>query len=91
MPEITVDINEYDTWYINEYNGTYALVNGWEDREGKMQVNFCEIKKRDGNKLKVPHGMKGKFNSLNEIRAALASLVEQIDAELDGGQGGIPV
>jgi hypothetical protein len=79
MADITVKINDYDLWAVNEYNGTYALVNGWENRDGEILPNFCEIKKRDGSKIKVPYGMKGKFQNLTELRNALMHLVVQID------------
>lgn len=45
MPEITIGKNSIS---LQEYNGTYSLVDGWINQDGVFKENWC--KRRFGGK-----------------------------------------
>lgn len=41
MPE-QITIDQYTTLSLNEYKGTYSLVEGWINRDGEFKANWCK-------------------------------------------------
>jgi hypothetical protein len=50
----TIRINKYNVVQLSEYNGTWSLVLGWEDKGGNFKPTFCEREFGKGNLKKVP-------------------------------------
>ena len=58
MPKI-ITIDQYTSLVVEEYKGTYSIVEGWIDREGEFKMNWSErefgkdkVKKRCPVKVK---------------------------------------
>jgi hypothetical protein len=75
-----IEVTKYDKWMINEYNGSYSLVDCYEDRNGDYKPKFCTVKKYDGDEITIPKGLGGKFEDLKELRSMLLMLIKKVDA-----------
>jgi len=41
MPEL-IKVDDYTSLKIEEYNGTYFIVEGWIGRDGDFKANWCD-------------------------------------------------
>lgn len=73
-----VKVSEYDHWMVNEYNGKYTLVDCWESRDDGWVPSWCTIKTRKGGEMKIPKGLGGRFDSLDELLKAVGTLYGKI-------------
>lgn len=74
-----LNIDKYNNWMVQEYNGKYSVVDCYKTSSGEWRTSFCEIKKRDGDMIKIPKGLGGQFESKEDLRAALFQLIKSVD------------
>lgn len=85
MSEQTIAIDQYTSLALNEYKGTYSLVEGWINRDGEFKPQFC---KRSFGKdktektcpLSIKTGNKESIKKLAEF--LLESIGETKDSDL---------
>ena len=67
MPEITID--QYTTLSLNDYKGTYQLVEGWINRDGEFKPNWCDKEfGKKGEKVKKPVPLSVKIGNKDKIK-----------------------
>jgi hypothetical protein len=84
----TVEVNDYDMWMVNEYDGQYSLCDCWEGKDGDIMPNFCTIENfKTGKEMQVPKGLSGRFDSLEELNEVLGKLYGKIKRHIERGEG----
>jgi hypothetical protein len=81
-----VQATEYDLWVVQEFNGNFSLIDGWEGNDGKVRPNFCTIETKNGDK-NIPKGLGGRFDSLEDLMAVLGKLYGKCKRALEAGEG----
>lgn len=72
-----IQIDKYNNWMVQEYNGKYSVVDCYKSRKtGDWTASFCQI--RDGQ-YTIPKGLGGQFEDLQDLRASLFRLIRSVD------------
>jgi hypothetical protein len=54
-----IEVNKYNALRVEEFNGTYYIVLGYKNKEGKFSPQFCKCKFKDEEKtapISIPIG-----------------------------------
>ncbi len=71
---VKVEATKYDLWVVQEYNGQFSLLEGWEGKDGEIRPNFCTIEKQDGKEITIPKGLGGRFDDIEDLMGVLGKL-----------------
>jgi hypothetical protein len=83
-----VEATRYDLWVVQEYNGSYSLIEGWEGNDGTIRPNFCTIENsKTGKEMTIPKGLGGRFDSIDDLMAVLGKLYGKLKRYKEAQEG----
>jgi hypothetical protein len=83
-----LEVDEYNAWACQEYNGEYSFVGGWVGDKGDFMVNWVDEEFANGKTYSVPKGPGGRFEDLEDFSRALSKFAAKVRNAVDAQDEG---